>query len=159
MTIQIWRLLVAPPTNFSSKNSGDDWKRWKVWVGRLLLRIVCAASRKQEHIQKKQMFRFWKSVSFKERAERVGEHWCKKSRRVNRHFSTTSSKERPRENNTCPYPWGLLFQACKCTFCSALYFDEDSGCAARFAIAIKFAFGSKICDLLFLFQWKFSLYV
>ena len=41
---------------------------------------------------------------------------------------------------------------CKCIFCSALYFDEDSGCAARFATAIKFAFGSNICYLLFLFQ-------
>ena len=62
MTIQIWRLLVAPPANFSSKNGGDEWKRWKVWVGRLLLRRVCVASRKQEHIQKKTDVSFLKKL-------------------------------------------------------------------------------------------------
>ena len=64
----------------------------------------------------------------------------------------------------------LRLNFCKCIFCSARpysFFDDDLGCAARFAIAIKFSFGSTFCDFLLLicftlrklFQWKFSWYV
>ena len=51
------------------------------------------------------------------------------------------------------------------SFQLALYFTEDLGCAAKFAIIVKLAFGSTICDLLLLifvtklFQWQVSWYV
>ena len=47
----------------------------------------------------------------------------------------------------------LRLNFCKCIFCSARpysFFDDDLGCAARFAIAIKFSFGSTFCDFLLL---------
>ena len=40
-----------PPPNFSSENGEDEGKQQQVCVGWLLLRRVCAASRKQKHIK------------------------------------------------------------------------------------------------------------
>ena len=96
MTIQIWRLLVAPPPNVSSKNGGTNES------GERFMSVGYSSEEFVQHQQKKNTLRknrcfvVEKVVSFKERAERVGEHWCKKSRRVNRQFSFSSSKERRR---------------------------------------------------------------
>ena len=65
-----------------------------------------------------------------------------------RQFSTLISKDRRRTIRA--HIAEVLLNFCKGILYSALYFDEDLGCAARFGISIKFAFNSTICDLLFL---------
>lgn len=51
-------------------------------------------------------------------------------------------------NNTSPHRRGLSFVYLDLTFVSSfsVQYDEDLGCDARFAIGIKFAFGSTICS-------------
>lgn len=94
MTIQIWRLLVAPPANFSSKNARTNES------GERFMSVGCFSEEFVQHqenkntLRKNRCFVVEKVVSFKEWTKRVGNYWCKKSRGVNCQFSTSSSKER-----------------------------------------------------------------
>ena len=57
-----------------------------VSVGCFLKEFVQHQENKNILAKHREMFRCWKSFSFKERAERVGKYWYKRSRRVNRQF-------------------------------------------------------------------------
>ena len=74
MTIQIWRLLLAPPPNFSSKNARTNES------GERFMSVGCFSEEFVQHqenentLRKNRCFVVEKVVSFKKRAERVGEH-------------------------------------------------------------------------------------
>ena len=156
MAFQIWWLFRGAYKVFFKKRRGRRKTILQVCVGWLLLRRVCSALRKQQDIKQntERCFVVEKVFSFKERAERGGDI---DARDLDLLIAIFFFKfERKTENNDeCPHRWGLSVVTCLLDFVSAfsvssVQHDEDLGCAARFAIAIKFAFGSTIiCDLLF----------
>ena len=153
MAFQIWWLFRGAYKVFFKKRRGRRKTILQVCVGWLLLRRVCSALRKQQDI-KQNTERCFVVEKAESRAERVGDI---DARDLDLLIAIFFFKfERKTENNDeCQHRWGLSVVTCLLDFVSAfsvssVQHDEDLGCAARFAIAIKFAFGSTIiCDLLF----------
>ena len=143
MAFQIWWLFRGAYKVFFKKRRGRRKTILQVCVGWLLPRRLCSALRKQQDI--------------KQNTGTSRESWryrCKRSRLVNRHFFLQVWKKDGEQwwepTSLRSVSCNLLTKLGSAFSVSSVQHDEDLGCAARFAIAIKFAFGSTIiCDLLF----------